>query len=431
MSIPVATAIGFVVAMVVAVVLAATAGSGKSERSQKRATGGPLTVLGACIVYLVVLLPLFTNPGITLWPLVLLFVAVALPVALAGRSNGSLAKFGGPARTLIDLVAVVTAFVLLVGQLAAAGAVLSLFGGVNPILATAALGLCCFAYLLGSGRPGSIRTSRYAVLALVVAAIVFVAGAYLGSAASLVAPLVPSQPLAPGVVVAALLVVAVLGVFDPNARLAISGSARPRRALSVGLVLAVITVAFLGIGGMMVFGGVFQAPDLEIMTVFAVLPPIGVLIMMLVVAFILASNVDSLLSAGAAAATASSRPPRSAAVQLATAGLALVAVIAAVAIPNPLLFLTVGAVVAVSALGALLPFSRRPGGLSRPWWAFAAGVIVGILLAVALGPGDVAALSLDTVTVLVGAGVVAGLVSAFSGRSIRPESLIVQDYEGT
>lgn len=426
MSIPVATAIGFVVAILVAVVLSATAGSGKSDRSHKRALGGPLTVFGACLVYLVVLLPLFTNPGITLWPLVLLLVAVVLPVALASWAGGLLAKFDGSARTLVRLVGVATAFVLLVGQLAAAGAVLSLFGGVNAMLATAALGLCCAAYLLGSGRTGSIRTSRYAVLALVLAAIVFGAGVFLGSAATVIAPLVPAQPMAPGAVVAALLVVAALGVFDPNARAAIATATRPRRALTVGLVLAIITVALLGIGGIMVFGGVLQAPNLEIMTVFAVLPPVGILILMLLVTFILASNVDSLLSAGAAVAAGSPGQPRSYQRRPVTVVLALVAVIAAIAVPNPLLFLAVGAVVAASAFGTLLPFARGSGTQSKPWLAFAIGVVAGIVLTGVRGPADVASLSLDTVIVLVSAAVVAALVAVLSGRSNSSESVVAQ-----
>lgn len=431
MSIPVATAIGFVLAILMAVVLSATAGSGKSGKSHRRSTGGPLTVLGAGLVYLVVLLPLFTNPGITLWPLVLLLLAVLLPVALASRAGGLPVKPDGSARTLVRLVGLVTAFVLLVGQLAAAGAVLSLFGGVNPSLATATLGLCCAAYLLGSGRIGSIRTSRYAVLALVLAAIVFGAGLFLGSPATVAAPLVPAQPLAPGAVAAALLAVAALGMFDPNARSAVATAARPRRAATVGLVLAAITVVLLGLGGIMVFGGVLQAPNLEIMTVFAVLPPVGILVVMMLITFILASNVDSLLSAGAAVAAGSPGERRSFGARPVTVVLALVAVIAAIAVPNPLLFLATGAVVAASGLGALLPLLRGARQLSTPWSGFAVGVVAGVVLTVVFGPGEVAALGLDTVIVLVAAVVVAALVAALSGRSIRPESLIVQDHEGT
>lgn len=420
MSIPLATAIGFVAALIVAVALTATAGTGKSGKSHQRALGGPLTVLGAGLVYLVVLLPLFTNPGLTWWRLVLLLLAVLLPVVVAAASQGMPAKFAGTTRTFVDLVGVVTTFVLLVGQLAAAGAMLSLFGGVNPSLATAALGLCCAAYLLGSGRTGSIRTSRYAVLALVLAVIVFGAGVVLGSAATVIAPLVPAQPLAPGAVVAALLAVAALGVFDPNTRSAVAAAARPRRAMTVGLVLTLITVVLFGIGGIMVFGGVLQAPNLEIMTVFAVLPPAGILVVMMMITFILASNVDSLLSAGAAAAAGSGARPRSLGLRPATLLLAVVAVVGAIVVPDPLLYLAAGAVVAGSGLGALLPAWRHPQVPARPWPAFAVGVITGIVLTVVLGPADVASLTSDTVIVLMASTVLAAGVSMLSERSKPP-----------
>lgn len=421
MSTPMATGIGFTVAMLIALVLSVTAGSGKSETSRRRTAGGPLTVLGGASVYLILLLSVFTNSGITLLPLLVLAVAVILPAIVARATAAPRLAMSAEGRTLFDSVGVLVAFALLVGQLAVAGAVLSLFGGVNRILATAGFGLCCAAYVVASGRTGSIRTSRYAVVTLVLAVVVLIVGVVLGSPATLVAPLVPALPLEPGVAVAALLAVVAVGAFDPNLRMTLAHVRCPR-ALRVGVVLAALTTLFLGIGGMLFFGGVLQAPNLEIMTLFAVIPAMGIVVMMLVVTFVLASNVDSLLSAGADALVDQSEDTgedvtdRPAQARNATIALATIGVIAAILVPNPLLFLGMAALVAAAGAGALARSCCRSVSSGTPWAGFIAGIAAAIIASIFLGPGDVASVGGETALMMAVAVVVSAAVSLAVGN---------------
>jgi len=419
-SVPMAAAVGFVVAMLVAVLLTATAGTGRSDRSRVRAAGGPLTLFGGVTVYLFVLLPIFSEPGITLRSLLLLIVAVVLPVLVARWVQLPTGARAGRRGTLRDAIGGVVAFALLAGQLAIAGAIMSLFGGVSRMLATGAFGIACAGYLLGSGRTGSIRTSRYAVVGAAIAVVILVIGLVLGSPATITTPLVSSTPMPVGTMVAVLLSVVLLGVFDPNLRSALTVPARSGRALVVGTILAAGAVLALGIGGILFFGGVMQAPNLEIMTVFAVLPPLGIMVMMLVVTFLLASNVDGLLSAGAQSLTGAGDPGE---VRPATVVLALVAIVVAVLVPNPTLFLVLAAVVAAASVGALAPAWRRRDQ-RNPWPSFVAGSVGAIIVGVVLGTDEVVGMTGTTAIVLVVAAVIAGLttlaVGAIGGSDPSP-----------
>lgn len=412
-SVPMAAAVGFVVAMLVAVLLTATAGTGRSDRSRVRAAGGPLTLLGGATVYLFVLLPIFSGPGITLGTLLLLVVAVVLPGIVAAGVRIPMGVWVDQRGTLRDAIGGVVAFALLAGQLAIAGTLMSLFGGVNRVLATGAFGIACAGYLLGAGRAGSIRTSRYAVLGVAIAVVILVIGLVLGSPGTITSPLVSSTPLSVGTIVAVMLAVVLLGAFDPNLRSALTIPARSGRALLVGSILAAGAVLALGLGGILFFGGVMQAPNLEIMTVFAVLPPVGVMVMMLVITFLLAANIDGLLSAGAQSLTGATDPGN---VRPATVVLALVAIVVAVLVPNPTLFLVLAAVVAAASIGALAPAWRRREP-RNPWPAFVAGAAGAIIVGVVLGTDDVVGMTGTTVIVMVVAVVIAALTTLAVGGS--------------
>lgn len=421
MSIPLATAIGFAVAILVAVALAFTAGTRKSDRSRRRSRGGPLTVLSAATVYLFVLIPVFTNPGINALSWVLFVVAVMIPPLVAARSAVLRERMSDEARGMLDALAAFVAFALLASQLSIASGALSLVGDIRRWVIPIGFGVCCAAYAMASGRTGSIRTSRYAVALLVGFAAIFAAGLLLGSFSSIDNPSATSIAMDQGSVISVILVGLALGCVDPNLRLAIRDDARPGRAFFGGEVLIFVAVALFSIGTMLVFGGAFQAPDLEVMTVFALIPGVAMIVVMLIVCFVLASNIDSLLTAGATAIAGDPRPDgereggaaarSSGAVRKAIAGLAVVGIVGAVLAPNPILYLTVGAFVAAAGAGALLPAWRSPERRFSPWPGFGAGIVAAIIVALITGPVASVAMTIQTVAVLVAAAVVSAVVS--------------------
>ncbi len=414
MTMPIAAALAFVIVMAIFLLISATAGTGKSDR---QARGGPLTVTAAGSIYIIVFAPILGESGLNLLGLLLLVVVVALPLLVSFRTTAMRDRLTGSTQIAFDAISAITALVLLAAVLVLTGGILSLLGDVSPLWATIAVGLCCGGYVMTRGRTSSIRTSRYAALFFVAAVLVFVVGVLLGSPGTLTAPLVAGGDIPVPTMIAAVIMCLALGFFDPNARSAFRAVAKTGRAAGWGIALAVLLLVLMGVGGILFFGGVLQAGTLPMWTVFAVLPPVVMLVVLILVLFFLASAVDNLISSATEAFTVDEAPltqGRPLAVFVIVVGVAL-----AVLIPNANVLLIVASVLAVSGLGALTPALTRSVSY-KPGIAFAVGAIAGVVVAV-VGPGDsFGSFAWTTVGALVAAYVIAVVIAAV--RAVSQDS---------
>lgn len=420
MTTAIAGAIGISAALLVAALLAVTAGARGTASSIARERGGPLTIFTAGFAYLVVLLPVVTSGGLNLAMLLLLICAVILPALVALGTRGMRARLAPRGAAIFDSVGLVIAFALLIGQLAVAGAVLSLLGDVNRIFATAAVGIACACYLLARGRAGAARTSRWAIGPAALAVLVLAIGFVVGTPGTLTVPLVPSEPLPALAGLALLLGTAAAGVFDPVLHLTLRDSARPGRAVVIGIVVLAGFMLVCGVGALLIFGGAMEAPSLQFLTVFAVFPAAGVGILMVIVTFLLASTTDSLLAAAADVSAERVVPARD---RIVTVILAAAAVIIAVLAPDPVAALALGSIICAAGAGGLLPGLRTAAGPQHLWPGVVAGLAAAISEAVFLGFTTTLAFTGATAAAIVTAAVVAAVVSvivAAVARSPKP-----------
>lgn len=406
---PLSSALGVSIALLLAALLAITAGMRGSDKSTRRADGGPLSVFTAGLAYLIVLAPRMSIGGITFFATVLLIVIVALPSVIAAVSLGLRDRLNDQGELLFDLAGVVVSFVLLVGILAAAGSVLSLFGDLNRLLATAALGVCVTGFLLACGRRGAHRTSRYVIGSGVLALLIFAIGAVVGNPASFFSPSVPSTPLPLAAVAALLLAVIAMGFFDPAAALPLRSAASPGRTALIGTGVLVAFLMVLLAGTNLIYGGALVGPSLQFMTPFAIIPVAALGVVTFIVTFIFAGTADSMLASGAEVAAGQLGENRKNPI---TVVLGIAAVILAMFVPAPIQIFTVGALFAAAAIGALLPVLFRPAQQLRPL----VGAIVGFVLALAvsgvLGIDDALSFNSSTAIALLTAAVAGAVVSA-------------------
>ena len=402
------TAIGIGAALLVAALLAVTAGSRGSDKSAIRANGGPLTIFTAGVAYLIVLAPRFTIGGVTLVVLILLTIVVVIPPVVSGLTAGFRAKLGGRAAALYDIAGVVLSFTLLIGVLASAGALLSLGGGVNRYLATAAIGISCAAYLLACGREGASRTSRWLLgIGLVIPVLLLAVGAVLGSPSTLTSSLVPSASLPLGAAAAVLLAVIAAGFVDPVAGLTLRGSEAPGKAMGTGVIILAGYLLIFGVALILVFGGAYVAPSLQAYLLSAA-PAAIIAVFMFFAAYFFAATSDSELAAAAEITAEMTVPAYRRAI---TIVLAIVAVLIACFIPAPEQIFAIGATFAAATVGALVPaITGKAAGLNP-----LPGVIVGIAAAfiVALIMGFSSALNFNgaTAIALIAAAVLSAVVS--------------------
>lgn len=374
---PVAVAVGIGVALLVAALLAITAGSSGSPRSVRFAAGGPLTVWTAGMAYVIVLVGTLSSQGITLVSTIVLAVMAILPGA-AGRVSRNLCPNAGPtAAPVLGAASVTVALSLVTALLATAGGLLSLIGDVNRYVAIAAIGICCAVYLLARGRQGANRTSRWSIVFGVFAIVVLGVGLAVASPSVLVNPIVPYAPTDWWGVAAMAIAVVAMGIFDPVLRLAIRDAAAATRTVVIGSLVLVVFVAFMGIGSALFFGGATVAPSLQFLTVFAVLPAIVLGVLLCFVTFLFAAISDSLLAAGSEIAVGQSTSARQGMIIF----LAVGSIVVAMVFPNPEGIMMIGALIACASLGALVPSFYGGRKSLRP----IPPVVVGVVAAVVVG----------------------------------------------
>lgn len=410
---PIAVAVGIGLALLVAALLAITAGSSGSPRSVRYAAGGPLTVWTAGMAYVIILVGTMSSQGITLVSTFVLALMAVLP-AVAALVTRNLCPTAGPrAAPVLGAASVTVALSLVTALLATAGGLLSLVGNVNRYVAIAAVGVCCAVYLLARGRQGANRTSRWSIVFGVFAVLVLAVGFAVASPSVLVSPLVPYAPTDWWGVLAMAIAVAAMGIFDPVLRLAVRDAVAATRTVVVGSVVLVVFVMFMGVGAAMFFGGATVAPSLQFLTVFAVLPAIVLGVLLCFVTFLFAAIADSLLAAGSEIAAGRSSSGRQGMILL----LALGSVIVAMVFPNPEAIMMIGALIACASFGSLVPSLLASRQNLRPVPPVVAGVVIAVVTGFLLGVQDELRFTGRVAVVLIVAIAVAAVVSAFTSRA--------------
>lgn len=396
-------------------ILAVIAVSGKAKDTSKavaRANGGPVTVFTGSLAYVVVVAPFIANHGIAASTAILLVVAVLPPLfgQLGARVRDRLPE---DAKRTYDAAGVVVAFVLLFGLISAAGSVFSLIGGLNRVVACAAVGLAIAGYLLARGRAGANRTSRWGIGFAVALPVVFVVVGLVTNQTSVIfSPLVPYDrvPFATGIAV--IICVLMMGFVDPAISGTLRTSANPGRTALWGAVISALFVALFAIALAMVFGGAFVGPSLQAFLV-AATGTAGIAFFMFLVAMVLIPTADTQL---AAAADSVEHMAPAASKVVVTFGLAVVAaIVAMLVVANGQVFVS-GALIAASAVGALLPawLGKTSNYPTAP--GVVVGVVVAIIVGVIMSVSDLISFSSATVIALILAFVFAAITSALLGR---------------
>jgi|GEM_PF-885137 len=377
------------VGLLLVTLLAITAGTKKPDAP----VGAVTRMLSVGFAYLIVIFSVFSNGGMNLLGLVLLAIALLIPIAASYWTVTAIAgplgapRLSPPTLRLLQLVGALAGFLIIAIQLIAAGRVISLLGGLNPAWVTAALGITVALYVLSRGWRGASRTSRWSLLFVVLAVLVFIAGIVLGKIASLGTPALPTQGYSVGVIVSVFVVVFAVGACDAVLLRSLRSSSQPVRSAIGGGALILGTVVALGLGLLLFFGGSFFAPAEPVFTVISGLGPIGLAIVSGLFVMLLASTTDTYLAAtGDAIADAFAGPNGQAHDSLRSKSVIVVGVLAIVVAlfaPDITALFALAAILSAAGLGVVLV--HRSGNQAPPPLSLVIGVTAGLVVAVIAG----------------------------------------------
>lgn len=366
--------------------------------------------IAAVLTYGVLAVPVFATSGLTLVGLAVLLVVMALAFT-ASRLSLSRSRGGdrsgpesGAERYAGAAVAVGITAVLLIS----AGQTLSLLSRLDPRVIVVAIALVAALLAGAQGVAGTHRigsTALWFVCVLVVAALAI--GFYLGTPDVVIDPIRLVDGVSVGAAIAIGLVLLAIGWADTTMRAsALAGRWSPARTLGGALVI----VALIVLGLLMLLGGGILVPSMEFFTIPANIDMIpgaaGVVLVILTVVF---TALVALAVAGPARVVT---PPIPDAVDddpapgWVVAVATLAGLLALVDVGAPLLLLLTG-LVAAALMGSQL-FDDRGG------WGLVAGLVAAVIAAVVLLATGQTELGWPTSLALVATGAVAAVAAAGS-----------------